>query len=183
MRGLRGKLSYANVTSTLCLFLLVSGGAAYAAAHLPKNSVTSTQIKPGSIQANDLSKGAKQKLSGKPGPIGVQGPAGPAGEPATKLWAVVDSDGTLRHGSGVVSVSGEPKNGTTVTFNRAVDNCAVIASVGRTGLGFTQGRVFADTGLEITGHKILDPNKVIAQTFGNEAEGPVSLGFNLAVFC
>ena len=97
------------------------------------------QIKPGSIQTNDLSKGAKKALSGKTGPNGAQGPSGPAGAPATKLWAVVESDGTPRHGSGVVSVSGEPKNGTTVTFNRNVDNCAVIASVGRTGLGVQQG--------------------------------------------
>lgn len=187
MRRLRAKLTYANLTSTLCLFLLVSGGVAYAAIQLPKNSITSKQIKQGTIQFNDLSNGAKRKLSGIPGPIGAQGPvgsagpSGPAGEPATKLWAVVDSDGTLRRGSGVVSVSGEPKFGTTVTFNRNVDTCAVIASVGRTGREFTQGRVLADTGLEITGHKILDPNKVIAQTSGNE--GAVSLGFNLAVFC
>lgn len=181
MRRLRGKLTYANMTSTLCLFLLVSGGVAYAAFHVPKNSITSKQIKPGTIQVSDLSNRAKSELSGIPGPIGAQGPSGPAGEPATKLWAVVNSDGTLRQGSGVVSVSGEPKNGTSVTFNRNVDNCAVIASVGRTGRDFVQGRVLADTGLEITGHKILDANKVIAQTSGNE--GPASLGFNLAVFC
>lgn len=184
MRRLRGNLTYANVASTLCLFLLVSGGVAYAAVNLPKNSITSKQIKPGTIQVNDLSRRARTKLSGNPGPpgpIGLQGPSGPAGEPATKLWAVVESDGTLRRGSGVISVSGEPKFGTTVAFNRNVDTCAVIASVGRTGREFLQGRVLADTGLEITGHKTLDANKVIAQTSGNA--GPESLGFNLAVFC
>ena len=32
MRHLRGKLTYSNVLSTLCLFLLLGGGTAYAAA-------------------------------------------------------------------------------------------------------------------------------------------------------
>jgi hypothetical protein len=164
---------------------LVSGGVAFASVHFPKNSITSKQIRPGTIQVNDLSPRARTKLSGNPGPpgpIGAQGPSGPAGEPVTKLWAVVESDGTLRHGSGVISVSGEPKFGTIVTFNRNVDTCAVIASVGRTERGFLEGHVLADTGLEITGHKTLDPNKVDAVTRG-EGEAFVSLGFNLAVFC
>ena len=38
MRTLRDKLTYANVISTLCLFILLGGGA-YAASQLPKNSV------------------------------------------------------------------------------------------------------------------------------------------------
>ena len=41
---LRGKLTYANVVSTLCLFLLLGGGA-YAATHLKKNSVGTGQNK------------------------------------------------------------------------------------------------------------------------------------------
>jgi hypothetical protein len=35
---MRQKLTYANVMSTLCFFLLLGGGA-YAATQLPKNSV------------------------------------------------------------------------------------------------------------------------------------------------
>jgi hypothetical protein len=33
MRRLSGQLTYANVVSTLCLVLLLGGGAAYAASH------------------------------------------------------------------------------------------------------------------------------------------------------
>ncbi len=61
---MRQRLSYANVISTLCLFLLL-GGTAYATLSLPKNSVgpkqlkphsvTSSKIKPGSVSATDLS--------------------------------------------------------------------------------------------------------------------------------
>jgi hypothetical protein len=43
-RELRGHLTYANVISTLCLFLLLAGGSALAAATLAKNSVGSRQL-------------------------------------------------------------------------------------------------------------------------------------------
>ncbi len=42
------RLSYANVVSTLCLFILLGGGA-YAATQLPKNSVGARQLKNGSV--------------------------------------------------------------------------------------------------------------------------------------
>jgi hypothetical protein len=48
MRRIKGKLSYANLISTLCLFLLLGGGA-YAATRLPKNSVDTKQIKNGAV--------------------------------------------------------------------------------------------------------------------------------------
>jgi hypothetical protein len=43
MRRVRDRLTYANVVSTLCLFLLL-GGEAYAATQLPKNSVGTKQL-------------------------------------------------------------------------------------------------------------------------------------------
>jgi hypothetical protein len=51
MRRLAGKLSYANVISTICLFLLLGGGAAYAASqiHLGKNSVGVNQLKKNAV--------------------------------------------------------------------------------------------------------------------------------------
>jgi hypothetical protein len=64
---LRGKAAYANVVSTLCLFLLL-GGTAYATLSLPKNSVgskqlkahavTGSKVKPGSLTLSDLKNGA-----------------------------------------------------------------------------------------------------------------------------
>jgi hypothetical protein len=44
----RAKLTYSNVVSTLCLFLLL-GGAAYAGLRLPKNSVGTRQLKNGAV--------------------------------------------------------------------------------------------------------------------------------------
>jgi hypothetical protein len=55
---MRPKLSYANVISTLCLFLLLAGGAAYAASHLAKNSVGSKQIKKNAVTTAKIKNGA-----------------------------------------------------------------------------------------------------------------------------
>ena len=45
---MRPRLSYANVMSTLCIFLLLGGGA-YAAGHLGKNTVGVKQLKKGAV--------------------------------------------------------------------------------------------------------------------------------------
>jgi hypothetical protein len=55
---LREKLTYANVVSTLCLFLLLGGGAAYARSHLAKNSVGSRQIKKNAVTKVKIKKNA-----------------------------------------------------------------------------------------------------------------------------
>src|SRR5262245_54561591 len=54
MKRLLPRLSYANVVSTLCLFLLLAGGAAYAGTKLGKNSVGTKQLKNGSITTAKL---------------------------------------------------------------------------------------------------------------------------------
>jgi hypothetical protein len=63
----RGRLTYANVTATLALFLVLSGGAAYAASYLAKNSVGTKQIKNNAITTAKIKEGAvtgaKIKLS------------------------------------------------------------------------------------------------------------------------
>ena len=58
MRGLRSHLTYANVISTLCLILVLGGGAAYAA-----NTVFSSDIVDGEVRNRDLAANSVQ--SGK----------------------------------------------------------------------------------------------------------------------
>src|SRR4051794_2415107 len=55
---LQGSLTYANVVSTLCLFLLLGGGAAFAANKLAKNSVGSKQLKKNAVTAAKIKAGA-----------------------------------------------------------------------------------------------------------------------------
>ncbi|MFN8215967.1 MAG: hypothetical protein U0R71_05165 [Solirubrobacterales bacterium] len=54
---MRPKLTYANVVATLALFLAL-GGAAYAAATLPKNSVGRAQLKPGAVTSSKVKNGS-----------------------------------------------------------------------------------------------------------------------------
>jgi hypothetical protein len=54
----RIKLTYANVISTLALFLVLSGGAAYAASHLGKKTVGAKQLKPNAVTSAKIKKNA-----------------------------------------------------------------------------------------------------------------------------
>jgi hypothetical protein len=86
MSRLRERLTYANVISTLALFLVLGGGAAYAASHLARNSVGTRQLKnnavtgakvmDGSLLAGDFKAGQIPA-----GPRGKDGPRGPKGDP------------------------------------------------------------------------------------------------------
>lgn len=83
MGRLRPRLSYANVISTLCLFLLLGGGAAFAATQLPKNSVGPKQIKRGAITPAKLAPVTKERfesVAGPQGPRGATGKQGPKGD-------------------------------------------------------------------------------------------------------
>jgi hypothetical protein len=52
------KFSYANVTSTLALFIALTGATAYAATKLPDKSVGEFQLRPGAVTAEKLRKAA-----------------------------------------------------------------------------------------------------------------------------
>jgi hypothetical protein len=99
---LRARLTYANVVSTIGLFVALGGGA-YAAATLPRNSVgtpqlkknavISSKVKDRSLLARDFKRGqlpaGPRGLTGPQGLQGIQGIQGPAG--ATN---VVERQGT-----------------------------------------------------------------------------------------
>jgi type VI protein secretion system component Hcp len=84
------RLTYANVTSTACLFILL-GGSAYAATAITgrdvrNGSLTSADVRDHSLRARDFKTGELPRgRQGDPGPAGLKGdpgPAGPQGEPA-----------------------------------------------------------------------------------------------------
>jgi hypothetical protein len=76
MHRLRGKLTYSNVISTLCLVLLLGGGTAYAASELERESVGTKQLAKEAVTPSKLSKGAKKALTGAKGATGAVGPQG-----------------------------------------------------------------------------------------------------------
>jgi hypothetical protein len=55
---LRRKLTYANVISTLCMFLLLGGGAALASSKLKANSVGTKQIKNNAVNGSKVADGS-----------------------------------------------------------------------------------------------------------------------------
>jgi hypothetical protein len=81
MHRIRGKLTYANVISTLCLVLLVGGGTAFAATQLEKESVGTKQLKKEAVTPAKLSQASKAALTG---PAGARGPQGSKGDTGAK---------------------------------------------------------------------------------------------------
>jgi hypothetical protein len=65
---IRDRLTYANVISTLCLFILLGGGA-YAASQLEKNSVGTKQIKKNAVTSPKVKKGTLKSSDLKAGVI------------------------------------------------------------------------------------------------------------------
>jgi hypothetical protein len=58
MQSVRRRLTYANVMSTLAVFLVVAGGSAVAATQLAKNSVGSNQLKKNAVTAAKIKNNA-----------------------------------------------------------------------------------------------------------------------------
>jgi hypothetical protein len=85
VKQLRKRLTYANVMSSIAVFMVL-GGAAFAAAQLPKNSVGSKQLKKNAVTAAKIKKdavtGAKVKSASLQASDFAAGqlPAGPKGE-------------------------------------------------------------------------------------------------------
>ena len=83
---MKPRLSYANVTSSIALFVAL-GGVSYAATALPVNSVGNAQIKDAAVTGSKIANSTitSQKLNASAvkalqGQIGERGPLGPKGE-------------------------------------------------------------------------------------------------------
>lgn len=102
MARLRKRLSFANVTAFIALFVAL-GGAAYAAGTISgksivDHSITGKDIKQGSIPLTALKKlpVGPEGPKGATGPAGPAGPKGPTGAPGSAVaYAHVNADGTL----------------------------------------------------------------------------------------
>jgi len=81
LRAVAARFTYANVTSTLALFLVLGGGTAYAAAKLGPNSVGTVNLKDNAVTSAKVLDGSLLGTDFKAGqlPVGPQGPPGPAG--------------------------------------------------------------------------------------------------------
>src|SRR5947209_15380806 len=119
-----------------CLALLLAlGGTGYAAIKLPKNSVTTYQVKDFSLLARDFKRGQiPAGPVGPQGPAGAQGPAGPAGPAggsAAAKWAIVRPDGGIVSQSGGITLAAKPGSGQyLLNFGSSVTGKPILASGG-----------------------------------------------------
>jgi hypothetical protein len=137
------RLSYANITATLALFIALGGGA-YAATQLPRNSVGSSQIRTNAVGASeirhrairsdeirdrsialrDISHIARTSLKGRRGAPGATGPAGTADR------AAVNSGGTKVIGTARDNIDHPGgSNEYTVQFTHDVSGCVYSATL------------------------------------------------------
>jgi Collagen triple helix repeat (20 copies) len=82
VKRIRSRLTYANLMSTLAVFVAL-GGASYAALTLPANSVGTKQIRKGAVTLAKLDSRAQHALRGQTGSPGQKGDPGPKGDPGS----------------------------------------------------------------------------------------------------
>lgn len=104
----RPRLTYANVVSTLCLFIVLGGGA-YAATALPNNSVGSAQLKSKAVTPAKVASKTVQLFKGQKGAPG-----------ATNV--------TAREKAGSVPVACTPQGSPPTTFYSCSGSGTVVAS-------------------------------------------------------
>ncbi len=87
MKQIRKRLTYANVMSSIAVFLVVGGATAFAAGHLGKNTVGAKQLKKNAVTTAKVKDGSLLSTDFKAGqipagPRGLTGLPGPAGKDA-----------------------------------------------------------------------------------------------------
>jgi hypothetical protein len=192
MQGnLRSKLSFANVTSALALFVAL-GGTSYAAITLPRNSVGSQQIRSGAVGTSELRKSAVRSAdvrdrslrlrdisgSARRSLRGQDGAAGPAGPPGPTYRASVPAGGTLQRGNAVSAAHQGGTNEYRVAFDRDVSACVATATLAAVPAG--AGTDQPAPGRVTVAHD--QPTSISVRTFGADGS-PAEQPFNLIVAC
>lgn len=118
-----------------------------------------------------------QGPEGVPGPEGPQGPEGPAGADAATLFAVVDADGDLVRGAGVVDSQRLGEGIYTVSFEEEISACAHIATVALPGHGGNPGdRTIGSAG------RLADDSGAYLRLYDREGD-LADHGFHLVLVC
>lgn len=185
LHRMRHRLTYANVTATLALFVAL-GGTSYAAATLARNSVGKSQIRSGAVRSDEIRNGTikLRDIAGdaRAGLRGQPGPAGPPGASAISEFVRVNSGGGASGSTTAVSHQGGTGLYTVDFANgsptpRDVSGCAYAATLARV----PGGTVVEPPAGRITVASAGGPT-VLVRTYdaaGNVADAP----FHLIVAC
>jgi hypothetical protein len=164
-----------------CLALAVGlAGTGYAVTRLPRNSVTTVQVKDFSLLARDFKRG--QLHAGPQGPAGPAGPAGPGAK-----WALVASSGAIIAQSGGISARHAGGGYYVLDFGASVQGHLILASYSRSSddrdpPGAIRAGTCTTASNEgdncVTGN---DPRFVAVITYGAGSVIPVDHSFYVAV--
>lgn len=179
---MKTRLTYANVTASIALFVAL-GGSSYAAITLPRNSVGPKQIRKdavrsraihdGSITLTDISRRARSSLRGAAGPAGPAGPAGASGTPAVRYFAAVSSAGDLVRGTATSGGRSTSVGTYVIGFAGSTSGCAAVATLGTTDTSTVPpGRITTND----------QGGRVGVQTY-DAAGAPADLPFQVVVAC
>src|SRR3954469_13834794 len=146
LASLRGRLTYANVMSTVGVFVAL-GGTSYAVTQLPRNSVGASQIKRDAVRSPEIQNGSLRLgdfgTSTRNALRGQTGPAGPPGASAAKFFAAVTAAGATPRGNATSASHTAVGSGSyTIGFGQNVSSCVYQATLGSTdGTTLPGGRV------------------------------------------
>jgi hypothetical protein len=184
MQRARERLTYANVMSTVAVFVAL-GGTSYALT-LPRNSVGSAQIRTGAVGPTEIRTGAVRSRDVRNHSLGVQdlslaardllrgrvGEQGPPGPPGPTYTAAVTGLGE-KVGGNALGATSRGLNQSVVAFDRNVDACVSTASLANVdGTVPPPGRVTVGK----------ESGRVVVRTY-NAAGDPQRLPFHLIVAC
>ena len=193
MRRVLNRMSYANVMSTVAVFVAL-GGTSYAVMQLPRNSVGSPQIRSSavgsselqrnavrsrgirdrSIALRDISLAARTSLRGA---AGAPGAKGDPGVPGVAYRAVVNSGGGIVRGNAVTADHQGGSGRYSVAFDRDVSSCVATATLSDAQNGGTletppAGRITMG----------VDGGRIVVRTFAADATAQ-DLPFSVLVAC
>ena len=190
-RRLRSRLSYANVTASLALFIAL-GGTGYAAVTLPRNSVGAAQLRSNAVGANEIRRGAVRSGEIRNRSIrlsdlatntrrslrGTPGPTGPAGKDAATHRAAINLVGGIAGGNARGGGHQLGSNLYRVEFPADVSACIYTATLAAVQNGPVlehppAGRITVQSG---------GGNNVQVRTY-NAAGDPAEAPFHLIVAC
>lgn len=178
LKRLQKHITYANVMSSLAVFLLL-GGTSYAAASgaLRRNSVGAAQIRTGAVHSSeihdrsvlpqDINSSTIKLFRGQTGPQGQPGPAGP---PASKYWATANAAGAFAHGTANSGGHAGSQGVYSVGFADSMANCAPVVTAD----GAAVPGAYANASIQGT--------TVTVRTY-DASSSPADIGFYLAVYC
>jgi hypothetical protein len=181
------------VLAAIALAVALSGTGYAAVNALPRNSVTSVQVKDRSLLAKDFKLGQIPRgpagapgPPGPAGPAGAPGPAGPAGGGSAVKWALVNPNGSIAAQSGGISVTNHATGQTILDFGSASNAKLIEASAGFANDTAARGAVIAGpcggTAEGFTCTAGNDTNHVIVRTYNAANAALEDHAFYVAVF-